>query len=273
MNRLNRREFLSVLGCAGAVSAMGVSAFASTSADKVTANVTSLYVKGLVMVDLGNPDLIRLGFPKAAGHKATLSIIPQSGVPRFITIKGHGAVEPKEIASADPKIFVPELVRMREFYGDAVKSHVDKCPSIISIPSNAIRSITTSEVSKARWTFVRADNGEEVTGFRPRQVAETIKIDLSSAGVLKLDDGKVNIPLDTTRELRAEYAPERTESGLDPYTDHFGHYFSYIERPAALDFDVIPKRITGSSSTTPKVGHHFMMVDNYASACYLIGTP
>jgi len=273
MNQVNRRQFLSALGCAGAVSAMGVSAFASTSADNVTADLTSLYVKGLVMVDLGNPDVIRLGFPKAAGHKATLSIIPQSGVPRIITIKGHGAVEPKEIASADPKIFVPELVRMREFYGDAVKSHVDKCPSIISIPSNAIRSITTSEVSKARWTFVRADNGEEVTSFRPRQVAETIKIDLSSAGILKLDEGKVNIPLETARELRVEYTPEKIEPGFDPYRDHFGHYFAYVERPAALDFDVIPKRITGSSSTTPKVGHHFMMVDNYASACYLIGTP
>ena len=32
---------------------------------------------------------------------------------------------------------------------------------------------------------MRTDNGEEVTSFRPRQVAETIKIDLSSAGILK----------------------------------------------------------------------------------------
>src|SRR2546426_11150727 len=125
MNRMNRRQFISVLGGASALT-MAIPAFASSTADKIVTDVTSLYVKGLVMVDLGNPDLIRLGFPKAAGHKATLSIIPQSGVPRFITIKGHGAVEPKEIASADPKIFVPELVRMREFYGDAVKSHVDK---------------------------------------------------------------------------------------------------------------------------------------------------
>src|SRR6267142_1664575 len=111
MNRINRREFLSVLGCAS-VSAIGVSAFASTSADKVTADLTSLYVKGLVMVDLGNPDLIRLGFPKAAGHKATLSIIVPSGVRRTIAIKGNGAVEPTGVASTDPKIFVPELVQI-----------------------------------------------------------------------------------------------------------------------------------------------------------------
>jgi len=89
---------------------------------------------------------------------------------------------------------------------------------------------------------------------------------------LKLDDGKVNIPLDTTRELRAEYAPEKVQPGFDPYTDHFGHYFSYIERPAALDFDVVPRRITGTTAPTPRAGNHFMMVDNYA-ACYIAAVP
>ena len=66
MNQINRRDFLSVLG-GGAVSVTGVSAFASTSSDKSPADVTSLYVKGLVLLDLGNPHLIRLGFPKAPG--------------------------------------------------------------------------------------------------------------------------------------------------------------------------------------------------------------
>ena len=193
---------------------VGASAFAATSADKVTADITSLYVKGLVMLDLGNPDVVRLGFPKAPGHKATLSIVPQNGTRRTMAIKGNGSVEATEIASADPKIFVPELVRMKEFYGNSVKSHVDKCPSVISIPCNAIRSIKTSEVSQARYTFVRADNGEEVTSFRPRQVAETIKIDLSSTGTLKLDDGKVNIPLEGARELRVEYTAEKIEPGF-----------------------------------------------------------
>src|SRR5438128_8760554 len=64
MNRMNRREFFSVLGGASAVSVMGASVFASTSADKVAADVTPLYVKGLVMVDQTNPDRILLGFPK-----------------------------------------------------------------------------------------------------------------------------------------------------------------------------------------------------------------
>src|SRR5215831_11048273 len=93
MNRMNRREFLNVLGGASAVSMVGISAFASSSADKAGASVTSMYVTGLVMVDLGNPDLIRLGFPKAPGHKAVLSIVPQTGSKRTITIKGNGAIE------------------------------------------------------------------------------------------------------------------------------------------------------------------------------------
>ena len=271
MNQMNRRDFLSVLG-GGAVSVTGVSAFASTSEDKSPADVTSLYVKGLVMMDLGDPSVVRLGFPKAPGHKATLTILPQNGTRRILPIKGNGSVEARGVASTDSKIFVPELVRMKEFYGEGVKGHVDKCPSVISIPSAAIRSITTSQVSKARYTFVRADNGEEIVSFRPRQIAETIKIDLSSASILKLDNGKVNIPLDTARELRVQYEPEKIDSGYDPYVDHFGHYFSYVERPAALDFDVVPQKIGGNSAPTPKLGHHFMMTDEYA-ACFIAAVP
>jgi len=229
-----------------------------------------MYVKGLVMVDLGNPDLIRIGFPKAPGHKATLSILPQSGARRTIAIKGNGSVEAHGVASTDPKIFIPEVVRMKEFYGDGVKSHVDNCPSVISIPKAAIRSVTTSEVSPSRYTFVRADNGEEVNSFRPRQIAETIKIDLSSAGTLKLDDGKVNIPLETARELTVDYAPEHVDPGFDAYADHFGHYFDYIERPAALDFAVIPQKVNGGSSSTPRVGNRFL--DDYV-VCFLTAVP
>src|SRR5262245_43340595 len=107
MNRINRRQFLGALGGATAVS-MAIPAFASASTtDKPANEVTSLYVKGLVMVDLGNPDIVRLGFPKAPGHKATLSVVPQTGMKQFLAIKGHGAIEAKPIASADAKIVVP----------------------------------------------------------------------------------------------------------------------------------------------------------------------
>src|ERR1041385_4668819 len=139
MNRLNRREFLTLLGGASAASTFAISAFGSSTLDKGAADVTSMYVKGLVMVDLGNPDLIRIGFPKAPGHKATLSILPQNGVRRTIAIKGNGSVEVQGVASPDPKIFIPEIVRMKEFYGDGFKSHVDKCPSVISIDRKSTR--------------------------------------------------------------------------------------------------------------------------------------
>src|SRR5215831_7069276 len=145
MNRMNRREFLTALGGASAIS-MAIPAFASSSAaDKVT-SITSLYVKGLVMVDLGNPELIRLGFPKAPGHKATLSVIPQAGTKQVLAIKGKSEVEANDVAFTDPKINVPELIRMKEFYGDDVKSHVDQCPGVMSIPRKAIRSVSASEL-------------------------------------------------------------------------------------------------------------------------------
>src|SRR5262245_61299325 len=270
MNRISRRQFLSVLGSVTAVT-LAIPVIASTTADKLATDVTSLYVKGLVMVDLGNPDVIRLGFPKAPGHKATLSVLPQNGAKQVMPIKGHGAIEAKPIASADNKIMVPELIRMKEFYGNEVKAHVDKCPGTISIPRNAIRNVTATELTASRYTFVRTDTGEEVTTFRPRQLADAIKIELSSAGTLKLDDGKVNIALDTARELRVEYTPDRVTSA-DPFADHFHHYFPYIERPAALDFDVVPRKVGAQSSPTPQAGHHFMMVDG-AVLCSLVAVP
>src|SRR5207302_9716794 len=76
MNRMNRRDLLSVLGGASAVSVIGVSAFDSTSADNSPADVTSLHVKELIIMDLGNHELLRIGFPKAPVHKVILTFIP-----------------------------------------------------------------------------------------------------------------------------------------------------------------------------------------------------
>jgi len=265
---MNRREFLSVLGGASALSMINVHPSFATTAD-AKLNTTSLYVKGLVMVDFGNPDFVRLGFPKAPGHKATLSVVPQTGTQRTLSIKGNGTVEPSGIASNDPHIFVPEIVRMKEFYGPAVKSHVDQCPSVITIPTDAIASMTTSEVSPMRYTFLRSATGAEIETFRPRQIAETLKIDLLSAGTLKLDDGKINIPLQTARELRMQYAPDRAD-GIDPFAQHFNHYFDYVERPAALDFLAVPKKLSGGDSKMPKVGNQFMDIIMF---CYMVAVP
>jgi hypothetical protein len=272
MKTLNRREFLTVIGGATAVS-IAVPALASTSADQRITDVTSLYVKGLVMVDLGSPDIIRLGFPKAPGHRATLSIVPENGAKQVVALKGRGVVDAKPIASADTKVLVPELIRMKEFYSDDVKSHVDQCPGVITIPRNTIRSVAATELTASRYTFVRTDTGEEVSSFRPRQVADAIKIELSSRGTLKLDNGKLNIPLESAKELRVEYTAEKVDVD-DPFADHFHHYFPYIERPAALDFDVVPKKVgaTSAPAPTPHVGHHFMRLDNVLM-CSLVAVP
>jgi len=42
------------------------------------------------------------------------------------------------------------------------------------------KSVTTAVVSPTRYTFVRSDNGAEIETFRPRQIAESLKFDLSS---------------------------------------------------------------------------------------------
>src|SRR5262245_32259880 len=78
--RMPRRNFIKVLGGATALTLAVPGLASTTTTDKPAGEVTSLYVKGLVMVDLGDSSLIRLGFPKAPGHKATLSVLPQSGV-------------------------------------------------------------------------------------------------------------------------------------------------------------------------------------------------
>ena len=55
---MNRREFLTVLGGAGAVSLAGIR---PAFADERT---TDLFVDGLVMVSFEDP-ILRIGFPKA----------------------------------------------------------------------------------------------------------------------------------------------------------------------------------------------------------------
>jgi hypothetical protein len=73
--------------------------------------------------------------------------------------------------------------------------------------------------------------------------------------------------------LRVEYTAERTTS-TDPFADHFHHYFPYVERPAAMDFDVVPRKVGATSDPAPAthVGHHFMMLDNYVM-CSLVAVP
>jgi hypothetical protein len=262
MIALNRREFLAVVGGASAVSVLGMRTPA------IAETTTPLYIKGLMMVSFEDAQVLRIGFPKAMGHKATLSIQPVNGARRIVNIKGNGKLEFTTWSNSEPRIHVPELVRMKEFYGESIRSRIETCPSVLSIPYSAILSVTTHEVSKDRWTFVRSDNGEEVSTFRPRHVAESLKIELSSAAMLRLNNGTVNLSLDTAKELWAEYLPETPESARA--ADHFVHYFAYMERPAAADFQVVPKKLTGSTSNMPSVGNRFAMID-WLPPCWLVG--
>jgi hypothetical protein len=258
---MNRRDFFTVVGGASVASLAGVrSAWAAEQ-------TTTFYLRGLVMVAFEN-QMLRIGFPKAPGHKAVLQIQPINGTKRTLMLKGNGSLQTNSVASAQPKVFIPEIVRMSEFYGPDVKPHFEKCQSVIEIPLSAIRSITTSSVTKDRWTFVRADTGVEVNTFRPRQIAEGLKIELSSNGVLKLDGLKLSIPLDTTQELVSNYEPAPEDKYPSMFEDHFAHYFAYVERPPAADFLVVPKKLTGNLNSTPRVGNRFMIENT--PVCYLI---
>jgi len=262
---MNRRDFVTAVGGATALSILNIqSGLAATS--------TAFYVKGLIMVSFEDPQFLRLGFPKAPGHKGTLTVVPQAGSKHVLNLKGVGTVEAKAVAEANRTFVVPELIRMKEFYGDSIRARISESPTVVSIPYTAIRSITAAELSTTKYTFTRADTGQEVASFRARQIAESIRIDLSSEGVLKLDGGKTSIALDSAKELRMEYSPDAgTASTIsDPFAEHFGHYFTYLDRPKTADYAVVPKKLGGNSASLPKVANSFFWPESF---CFLVAIP
>jgi hypothetical protein len=262
---MNRRQFISAAGVATAASVLRINpAFAGATTD--------FYVKGLVMASFEDDRMLRLGFPKAPGHKASLTASALNAGTRQLTLKGAGRIEAVTSSSGTRDFRIPELIRMQELYGSGIRSRVEECPIVLSIPYGAIRSITATELSPDRYTFVRGDNGQEIHTFRPRQVAETLKIELLSDGVLKLDGGKTTVALNTMKEIRAEYIPTSAPpANVDAFTAHFPHYLEYIDRPASAHFDAIPQKLGGRpSGTTPRVGHHYAMIWPYVM-CFVVG--
>lgn len=265
---MKRRHFLTAMG--GATAAAASLPLVQTAL--ATETTSAFYAKGLIMASFEDPRVLRLGLPKAPGHKATLSMVPRNGTQRLMSLKGSHLVETAQAGSGKPEYKIPELIRMQEFYGNNVRSRVSECPTVISIPYAAIRSITAVEVSPTRYTFVRADNGQEITGFRPRKVAETLKIELSSDAVLRLDGGKDSVRFNTMKEVRAEYAPENADvvAGLDAFTAHFPHYNAYLVRPADANFDVLPKNLGPMPQATPKTGNKFAPPFWPYVACFIV---
>jgi hypothetical protein len=264
---MNRRHFITAMGGATAAASMAH----LNNALAAEAITTAFYAKGLIMVSFEDPTVLRLGLPRAHAHKATLGMIPGQGSQRMVNLKGAYVVETAAPTSGKTNYVIPELVRMQEFYGADVRSRITECPTVISIPYAAIKSITAVETSPTRYTFVRADNGKEIETFRPRKIAETLKIDLLPGATLKLSGGK-SVALDTMRELHAEYSFEDPESlaGIDAFTAHFPHYNAYLVRPVNSNFDVLPKNLGAAPTTAPKVGKSFMPFWPYYM-CFMIG--
>lgn len=264
---MNRRHFLTTLS--GAAAAAGSLTHVHTA---LAAQTSTFYVKGLVMASFEDPKVLRIGLPKAPGHKATLQMIPQSGSQQWVNLKGIYSVETSQSVSVKPDYKIPELIRLQEIYGNDVHSRVQDCPTVIHIPYAAIRSITATEVSPTRYTFVRADNGKEITTFRPRKIAETLKIELSSDAVLRVNGVKNPITLNTMKEVHAEYAPEDPAaiSGIDAFTAHFPHYNAYLDRPAKANFDVLPRNLGPMPQATPKGGNNFASPYWPYYVCYVV---
>ena len=268
---MNRRDFVTIMG--GATAAISALNIKNTLAASTA--TTPFFAKGLVMVSFEDPKFLRLGFPNAPGHRGTLAVLPKSGNKRSLNLKGNTTVEGSVVASPEGSRFViPEIVRMKEFYGDSIRSRIAECPTVIRIPYSTIQSISAVDLSPAKYTFLRRDTGQEVTTFRARKIAETIKIDLSSDSVIHMDNGKTSLELNKFRELRAEFAPENPPANLnvDAFAVHFGHYFNYLDRPASANFDVVPQRLGETKAATRKVGNSFAAYFPYYE-CFLVEIP
>ena len=258
---MNRRDFMTVVGGAGAASILGSSSILASSE-----KTTPLLVRGLVMLSFSDEDYLRIAIPKAHAHKATLTIVPTEGDRRYTEIKGHGTLEGVDPDGTKPEVRLPELLHVREIYRDAVP-RLEDSQSTISIPWSGVRSITTNTVSKDRWTFIRTDTGEEVHSVRPRKIAESIKIELLSSSTLKLNNGKDSVALGEVEELRTDFVPVSDKVG--DFVDHFAHYLPYVETGDA--FPVLPKRLGRArrKSYVPAVGNSFAMAFP-SPICFLI---
>jgi hypothetical protein len=218
----------------------------------------AVFVRGLVMLQLEQKDGLHIVLPDAPGHKATVTFVMEDGKRHVVPFKGHNTIRTTEAESSPAVVKVPELIRLKELFGSGITPLLDRAPNHISIPWSSIRNVSTTEVSASRFTFVRKDNGEEIETFRPRNIAETVRIQLSSLGHLDFKPLKSDIELDKVKEIWLEQVPNRMDTA-DAYRDHFHHYFHYIDRPAGQNFEVQPRRVSGAVSSMPRVGNSFWL--------------
>jgi hypothetical protein len=256
------RNLLTAIGVfVGAFTSLGFSAQPEAS------NPPVIFVRGLAMLQLQDPYSLRITLPDAPGHKATITLVGHDRRKRVLPFSGHGVINVSDAHTSAATVNVPELVRMKELYGEAVRPLLKGASKTISIPWSGIRTISTEKVSDARYTFVRKDNGEEVETFRPRNIAETIRIQLASRGSLEFDQTKTSLDLEKISEIWIEYLPQNMNSG--GYEGHFHHYLHYVVRPAEKDFEVEPRKLSAVSRVSPRIGNSFWMYGD-EGFCYLI---
>jgi hypothetical protein len=252
------------------LTAIGVFVGAFTSlgfSNPAEASNPTVFVRGLAMLQLQDADSLRITLPDAPGHKATITFVGHDGSKRILAFSGRGAIDVADARSTTPTVNVPELVRMKELYGEAVKPILKAASKTISIPWSGIGVISTEKVSDVRYTFVRKDNGEEVETFRPRKIAETIRIQLNSGGTMRFDQGKTNVDLQKISQIWIEYLPQNMNSG--GYEEHFHHYLHHVVRPAGKDFEVEPRKLSPVSRVTPRIGNSLWMYGDVVF-CYLV---
>ena len=216
----------------------------------------AVFVRGLLMLQLEQKDGLHVILPDAPGHKATITFVMNDGKRFVVPMKGHSTIQTSQPEQSPAVVKVPELIRLKELFGTGITSVVGRAPNNVSIPWSSISSVTTQEVSTARFTFVRKDNGEEIETFRPRNIAETIRIQLTSIGQLDFKPLKSDIDVEKVKEIWIEQVPKNLDSA-DMYRDHFHHYLHYIERPAGQNFEVEPRKLSGASTSTARFGQSF----------------
>ena len=231
----------------------------SVAAQPEVSTSPAVLIRGLMILQLAQKDALHIVLPDAPGHKATVTFVMNDGTRHVIPFKGHSIVK----AASDPErstavMKVPELVRMKELYGNGFTPLIDRVANRIEIPWPGIRAVKTDKVTNSRYTFVRKDNGEEITSFRPRNIAESLRVELSSFESLHFNGLKREIDAAAVKEIWIEQVPKDMGTA-DIYPDHFHHYFHYIARAASQNFDVEPRRVSGAISRSPRVGQSFWL--------------
>lgn len=258
-----------MMGGIGIVVAVSSVAFGFPVRKDESSPAPAVVVKGLAMVQLQNPEGLRIALPDAPGHRATITFVMADGSVRVFPFKGSGVINTVETATASTVVNVPELVRISELYGPGTKSLVGRAKNILTIPWSSIRKVSTEEVTAARYTFVRKDSGEDIASFRPRQVAESVRIDLTSMGAIAFNRATTPFNSDV-RLIKVEHVPQSVTSD-DPVQQHFHHYLHYFVRPSASMFDVVPRKVSGRASVAPRLPRfaQSFRIDEYIW-CWLI---